>query len=112
MGFIMKDCNGTVTVKTKAADYGICDDAFNTLMQNMERLIDRCDATEDEKTKIRKDVYTDVVLPGLKGLYQDALDYILWGRRPRGHYVNYSHHYTRVERDYSDEEEETEDSED
>lgn len=113
MSFIMNDRSNEVKVAVKAADYGACADVFYTLMMNMQDLIGRCDATEEEKTKLRKDIYTDVVIPGLKSLYRDALDYILWGHLPRRDLINHSvyHRYARVERDYTEDEEEDSDDE-
>ncbi len=107
MSFIMNNDN-EIRVAVKAADYDTCEDVFNKLMLNMEDLIARCDANEEEKMKLRKDIYTDVVIPDLKELYQDAINYILWNRIPRRNsrplHTNY-HSYTRIERDYGDEEE-------
>lgn len=106
MGYIMNGTNDH-KIMVKAADYPNAADCFHTLMEDLDGLIERCDEPEELKIKAKKDIYTDIIIPGLKRLYQECVDYVLWGttrsisRRPRNYYSGVA-----VERDYTDNEEE------
>lgn len=109
MGYIMS--NTEQSIKVKAASPTDADEVYGILMDNLTILIHQCEESEEKRNKITKDVYTDVIIPGIKDTYQKAIEYILWGdcSRPRVSRRNY-YGGIRLDRDYTDDEKE--DSED
>lgn len=109
MGYIMS--NAEQSIKVKAANYENAEVVYDKLMRNLANLINQCDESDEQVDKITKDVLTDVVIPGIKDTYQRAVEYVLWGNCPRTRVNRYQSIYRgiKIDRDYTDEEEDSED---
>lgn len=115
MGFIHPQNNYKVKYERdieKAASFENADDIYENLTFNLQTLIVNLDEDDESINKIMKDVATDILVPGLKRLYQDAIQYLFWNQAACYNdpnlkdYYNYPRHY-KDNRDYSDDEDET-----
>lgn len=92
------------------------EDELGVLLGYLHGMIfDNCDSKKRAE-EVSQEIMTDIFVPAIKNAYQDAIEYLLWGRVPyrrQGRGSNYIPRYA-PDRDYqyTDEEEENTEDED
>ena len=62
---------------------------FNHLMDSLNFLIEGAEGTREEKDRCKGEVYSEVIIPGLKDIYEEAVHMVLFGitrKRPISRY--------------------------
>lgn len=58
------------------------EDELGVLLGYIHRMIyDNCDSSK-RADEISQEIITDIFIPAIKNAYQDAIEYLLWGRIP------------------------------
>ena len=88
------------------------EDNLDVLLRYLhEMVLDNCES-DKRGEEVCQEIATDIFIPAIKNAYQDAIEYLLWGRPPRvrqGRGSNYIPRYS-PNRDYQYTDEECEEN--